>query len=814
MGLNGSSRFVWRFRDLPLYLKGMVVVAIPMAGVLIIIIAFYLVQRSNHDAEQWVTHALEVRSEIQTVHTRIEESETGMLGYLLTRERDWLAPYTQAQQQLPPILDRLESMVRDNAPQLGRVQMIRDLIRQQLATAQSLPWRVPAGVGLHPALSESERRLADVRSLLAETRAAEEQLLEQRREHARRVRVRGYAVIAAGMLFVPLGTVAALLLFTKAIARRVEVLEENSRRLAEGKPIAAMRSGADEIGRLEESLSRAAALLARRESELRHSRDDLELRVAERTSELAEANIALAAEVADRKRAEEEVADANRRLQAVIDASPLAIIRMDLADNVISWNQAAERMFGWEQAEVLGRPLPDIPDEQFKPLRDLLASSERREALVGCETRRRRKDGKLADFRIWTAPLVGASGAVRGNVAIVADFTEQRQLEAQLSQAQKMEAIGRLAGGVAHDFNNVITVVSGYGQMLFDGNKDNPVLRDAADEVLKASDRAAALAGQLLAFSRRQVIQPKLVDLNAVVRDVERMLARVIGEDIELQTVLRSAAGVVKADPGQLGQVLLNLAVNARDAMPSGGKLTIETSDVMLDEGYVRAHTGVAPGPYVLLAVSDTGTGMDAETRAHLFEPFFTTKERGKGTGLGLSTVYGIVKQHGGDIWVYSEPGLGSTFKIYLPNVGVAAVRDHPGAVEAPLASGTETLLLVEDEDLVRTLVRDVLGQRGYRVLDADSGERALEIAGDYEGRIDLLVTDVVMPKMSGRDLAEALVLLRPEIKVLYLSGYTGQVVFDHGVLASSADFLEKPFTPQTLACKVREVLDTHSRAA
>jgi two-component system cell cycle sensor histidine kinase/response regulator CckA len=318
----------------------------------------------------------------------------------------------------------------------------------------------------------------------------------------------------------------------------------------------------------------------------------------------------------------------------------------------------------------------------------------------------------------------------------------------------------------------------------------------------------------LLLFSRRQVIQPKVIDLNALVLDIERMLRRVIGEDVELNTRLEPGLFAVRADRGQIEQVLMNLAVNARDAMPGGGKLTLETQNVSLDQSYARSHAEVKPGRYVMLAVSDTGTGMPPEVRAHIFEPFFTTKERGKGTGLGLSTVYGIVKQHGGDVWVYSEPGRGTTFKIYLPQAGAAADEKTAQPAE-PLAAaaGHETVLVVEDEAAVRRLVRDILHHNGYRVLEGDSGEQGLETAAGHAGKIDLLVTDVVMPKMSGRDLAEALVRLRPEMKVLFLSGYTDNVVVDHGVLQPGTDFLQKPFTPDALVRKVRAVLDGHRSA-
>ncbi len=805
------QRVIRRMHGLPLYIKGLIVVAIPLAGLLAVSVAFYFVQRENQSAETWVSHTLEVRSEIQMVHTRLEEAESGMLGYLITRDESWLEPFREAQKSIPGTLGRLESMLADNPARLARARSLDHLVTEYLKDLSSLPQRVPQVMGPaapHPAIAEGRYSLEAVHQELDRMRAEEDRLLDQRRAHAKRVWDQGYAVIAAGILFVPAAAILAMLLFVAAISQRVETLEDNARRLARGMPISPMRLGTDEIGLLEQSLAEAASLLAEREQQLRGAADVLEARVGERTAELANTNQALEAEVDERTRAEEQLAETNQRLRALIDASPLAIIRLDLDGNVMSWNRAAEQIFGWTEEEVVNRPLPTVPGGEEERFRDLLTSAARGETLNGFEAQRRRKDGRLIDIRLWTAPLVNAAGEIRGKIVIAADFTQQRRLEEQFIQAQKMEAIGRLAGGVAHDFNNVITVVSGYGHMLSEGVKDDPVLRDAADEVLKAADRAAALSGQLLAFSRRQFIQPNVVDLNALVSNLQRMLGRVIGEDVEMKVILRPGAANVRADAGQIEQVIMNLAVNARDAMPNGGRLTVEITNVELDENYTRTHAGVRPGPYVMLAVSDTGVGMDAETRAHLFEPFFTTKERGKGTGLGLSTVYGIVKQHGGDIWVYSEPGKGSTFKIYLPQAGKAAAAAAT-APEAPRPKpGTETVLVVEDEEGVRRLVREILESHGYTVLEADSGAKALEIGEQRQGPIDLLVTDVVMPQMSGRDLAEALMMLRPDMKVLFLSGYADRAVVEHGVIELGAGFLQKPFTPQTLAQKVREALD------
>ena len=388
---------------------------------------------------------------------------------------------------------------------------------------------------------------------------------------------------------------------------------------------------------------------------------------------------------------------------------------------------------------------------------------------------------------------------------------EERQrsevLEDQLRQAQKVEVIGRLAGGVAHDFNNLLTVISGYTDLTLGQLPEQDPLREDLEEIRNAAQRAAELTRQLLAFGRRQILTPKVIDLNAVVAGTEKMLHRLIEEDIELVAVPEPELWRVKADAGQIEQVIMNLAINARDAMPDGGRLTLETQNVELDDAYARAHVAVHPGPYVMLAVSDTGSGMDQETLGHLFEPFFTTKGPGQGTGLGLATVYGIVKQSGGNIWVYSEVGQGTTFKVYLPRVDAPLDSATPLKPSASLR-GTETILLVEDERGVRLLARRVLEGNGYAVLEAAEGLTAIELVRHHEGPIHLLVTDVVMPHMSGRAVADAVTSLRPTVKVLYLSGYTANAIVHRGVLDLGTPFLEKPFTPGTLVAKVREVLD------
>ena len=380
--------------------------------------------------------------------------------------------------------------------------------------------------------------------------------------------------------------------------------------------------------------------------------------------------------------------------------------------------------------------------------------------------------------------------------------------EEQLRQSQKLEAVGQLAGGIAHDFNNLLTVINGYSDLSMKKLQAEDPLRLNLKEIRKAGDRAAALTRQLLAFSRKQVLQPKILDLNAIISELEKMLRRLIGEDIDLRTVCAPDLGSTRADPGQIGQVVMNLAVNARDAMPHGGKLTIETRNVQLTEEYARHHVAVIPGWYVLLAVSDTGSGMDEQTRGRVFEPFFTTKETGQGTGLGLSTVYGIVKQSGGNIWVYTEPGMGTTFKVYLPRVDQGAEEYKQSLEFEEVLMGSETILLAEDEEMVRNLAREILGTYGYKVLEAASGGSALLICEQYEESIDLLLTDVVMPEMSGRKLADRLAGLRPEMKVLYMSGYADNAIVHQGVLEEGTNFIQKPFSPDTLAAKVRDVLD------
>ncbi len=505
---------------------------------------------------------------------------------------------------------------------------------------------------------------------------------------------------------------------------------------------------------------------------------------------------------------QENLRQANERQQAVIQSSPFAIISLDTAGKVKSWNPAAECVFGWTAAEVLDQVPFCIDAQQTEEFRDEVRRTAAGELISGMERRRRRKDGSTVDVAIWTAPLRDADGSVSAIIMAIADISERKKLEEQLRHSQKMEAVGRLAGGVAHDFNNLLTVINGYGHMLVEALRPGDRLHSHAEQIVKAGNQAAALTTQLLAFSRRQMIQPKPVDLNHVITNLEKMLRRVMGEDIALYTLLSADLAPIKADANQMEQVLINLVANARDAMPRGGALTIATKNITFDEHVRCEGSELPPGSYVEMAVSDTGEGMDTDTRSHLFEPFFTTKERGKGTGLGLSSVYGSVRQNGGGIVVWSERGSGATFRIYLPQLREPAAVEKPEVARNGNGCGTETILLVEDEAPLRRMLEESLAHAGYRVLEASDGTDAIRRFEKQAGSIDLLLTDVVMPLVNGRQLAQRMTSAGPQMRVIYMSGYADDVIAYHGILDESTTLIQKPFSPASLLLKVREVLD------
>jgi PAS domain S-box-containing protein len=508
--------------------------------------------------------------------------------------------------------------------------------------------------------------------------------------------------------------------------------------------------------------------------------------------------------------AQEGLRRSEMNFRSLVTNAPYGICRCDSTGQLLDVNPALLSVLGYSSPQdLVGRHLGALyaDTHQWFELADHLRSAT---PLNGLIVEWKRKDGTGTVVRV-SGRAVSDGDKGTAFELFAEDVTERRALEQQLRQSQKMEAVGRLAGGIAHDFNNLLMVISGYSEFLLDRLGPEPALRAPAQEIASAAGRATSLTRQLLAFSRKQMMAPKVLDLNGIVTENLKMLTRVIGEDIDLVMVPAAGLGAVRADAGQIEQVIMNLAVNARDAMPSGGKLTIETSNVSLDDDYARFHAPLRAGDYVMLAISDNGLGMDSETQSHIFEPFFTTKGT-KGTGLGLSTVYGIVKQSGGYIWVYSEPGRGTTFKIYLPRV--AERGESPALVVSSAESvaaepGTETILLVEDEANLRYLARQFLEKQGYRVIEAADGVVAMQIAVAHEGVIHLLLTDVIMPGMNGRELAQRMSEIRPNTKVLYMSGYTENVIGHNGTLDAGVRLLQKPFTLRDLKSKVREVLDS-----
>jgi len=500
-------------------------------------------------------------------------------------------------------------------------------------------------------------------------------------------------------------------------------------------------------------------------------------------------------------------------LEQLVECTPEAITVLNTQHGIMRINGEFTRLFGFAPDEALGRDVaslivpPDLKAET-RLIQQTLARGER----VALETRRQRKDGTLVDVFMSGAPVV-VNGVQVAFYALYRDISQQKQaeeerraLEDQFRQAQKMEAVGRLAGGVAHDFNNLLMVIRGYSEVLLENTECDSLLYPKIEAIQKAADRASSLTRQLLAFSRKQMLELKVVDVNLIVTDMERLFGPLIGENITVDIRLASDLGRTRADAGQLEQVIMNLVVNAKDAMPGGGTITIETANESLGDGPRQETFYIQCGAYIVLSIRDNGCGMDKETQSRIFEPFFTTKEKGKGTGLGLSTVYGIVKQSGGYIFAKSEPGQGSAFRIYLPRVEDAIEPALP-VHHSQTVGGSETVLLVEDEASVRQLVRETLEAGGYKLLEAEDGEVALRVASNHKGPIDILITDVVMPGMSGQELSQRLCIADPALKVLYLSGYTEDSIVHQGALEAGTAFLQKPFTLQNLSRKVREVL-------
>jgi PAS domain S-box-containing protein len=507
-------------------------------------------------------------------------------------------------------------------------------------------------------------------------------------------------------------------------------------------------------------------------------------------------------DVTEHARTREALRESEAQFRAVFDGALDAMVVINDEGRFLEANAAASELWGLPREELLQRNVSDFAEPGFRI--EQVNQAVQANGSFRAHHPIHRPDGTVREVEASTTGNI-----VTGrHFTALRDLTGHRRLEEQLRQSQKMEAVGRLAGGIAHDFNNILAVITGYGDMLQREIPPQDPRGKRVEQIRRAADRAASLVRQLLAFSRRQVLQPRVLDLRQAVRDLLPMLQRLIGEDIELRTVERDEPGRVRADPGQIEQVVMNLVVNARDAMPRGGRLLIETRDVQLDEGWASAHAGGRAGSYVMLSITDTGAGMDAETMKHVFEPFFTTKELGKGTGLGLAMVYGTVKQSGGHVWIYSEPGVGTVVKIYLPRVDELAEPVRATQVPVARKPGTETVLVAEDEESLAEMIREILEELGYTVLVGGPGAQALEVARQHAGPIHLLLTDVVMPGLSGRDLAARLVKTHPEARILYMSGYSDDAIAHHGILEAGVPFIEKPFGPSALASKVRQVLD------
>ena len=786
--------------DLSLTAKGVLVVAIPVCALLAAMVVFFQLQRQTKQAADWVEHTFQVRAAIRSVMSHLLNAETATRGYLLTHQESFLQPLETAQAELPRDFAALAKLMDDNPAQLDRLRQIEGLADDAMTSWQQLREEAAksAAASMSQGVEESRQRMQRLRTAVTRMQDHEEELLSQRTQAQELAQKRLESFIFAGGIAGLLGGVVAALLFATSIVRRVRHIEEEAGKLARGVPVEGEVGGRDEIARLGQTIAQASELLMARDHELRAAHAELESRVRERTAELQKAN--------------DDLYHSNAMRNAVMSCSPLSIWAVDLNGNITFWNAAAERTFGWSAAEVMGKPVPVIPEDFKGEYQEWLQRFHLGLSVAGLERTRQKKDGSKIDVSIWTAALRDASGHVIGTIFVDNDVTEHKRLEEQFRQSQKLEAVGRLAGGVAHDFNNLLTVILGYVEMILLEPENSPSIQDSAREVQYAANRASTLTAQLLAFSRRQISQPKVLHLNDVVEHSLKMLRRVIGEDVEIAAHLDPDLRAVKVDPSQIDQLLVNLVVNSRDAMPHGGALTIETRNVILDDTYAGRHIGVSPGPYAMLAVSDTGGGMTPEVRDRIFEPFFTTKEAGRGTGLGLSIVYGIVKQNGGEILVYSEPGQGTTFKVYFP---IAEEAEDVLAAEngANELGGHETILLCEDETSIRKLVRSLLVKKGYHVLEAESPLRAVEIAREYAEPIHLLLTDVVMPQMSGFELARELAETRPSMKVLYTSGYTDNRLSGTWVMEPGAPFLQKPFTASSLGKKVREALGSERAA-
>lgn len=721
-------------------------------------------------ADQRVEQSREALYTLEQLLSELKDAETGQRGYIITGDESFLVPYNAVSAKVPRLLERLHGLVADNKTQMAMLAELRPKMGERLALIQETV-RVRREFGLE--------------------RAAE--------------------IVASGR-----GNV-----IMDAIRRQVGTMFDEEYRL-----LAARRKSSNEQARQALYLYPAGTILgiflmalvflmlrrqvkerANAEAALRVLTDELEIKVAERTGELVQSNINLTTAIDQQRQTEASLRDTNLRLQGLVDSAPFAVYLLDTLGRVTLWNPAAERIFGYTVEEAIGRTPPHIAPGVQHEFAETFPKYLHERHSTQFEARRQRKDGSAIELIIAATPLHDEAGTPVGLMVVATDVTEQRTAEEQLRQAQKMEAVGQLTGGVAHDFNNLLTVIQGNAELLREITAEQPV-RDYAATILRAAERGAELTQRLLAFSRRQALRPESLNLNSLIDEMGALLQRTLREDAELKIAPGRDLWRVTADPTQVENALLNLALNARDAMPQGGKLTVETQNVELSEDYSALHQEVRPGPYVMIAVSDTGTGMTPEIMSRAFEPFFTTKEVGKGSGLGLSMVYGFVKQSGGHLKIYSEFGHGTSVKIYLPKGATQSDAPAPAIETEAVPGGVESVLVVEDDPLVRSYVSEQLRDLGYRVTEAADGRIALEALRRGVG-FDLLFTDVVMPGgMNGRQLADQARLLSPRVKVLFTSGYTENAIVHHGKLDAGVHLLNKPYRKAELARAVRRRLD------
>jgi two-component system, cell cycle sensor histidine kinase and response regulator CckA len=805
-----ASRTPWA--DLRLRSKGLILVLGPVLPLLVAALALGLLERENDRAHRWVAHTFEVQAQIRLLQTNLLETEQAYRIITETGRPERWEAYRRAVSTVRAAFDQLRSLVSDNPRQTDRLRRVETLIEQRLAkteniqegsTSQKTP--VPA-IPKMPAEMDSDTD--PLRLEFGEMEEEENRLLGTRSAWKEQLQEWAYGAVLGGALLGLLGAVFGLTTFTTAIAHRVERLKDSTRLLADGKRVDLISLGKDEIGSLEAEFQRVSGLLQDREAELALANAQLEHRVEQRTVELAQAKVHLTAELAERVRAEEAFRKSEHRFDLFMAHLPAAAFLKDAEGRYIYVNEAWKRQFK-EVPEWLGKTSAELwPAETaaiFAASDEAVKKNLQPVQVIETETQSPTPRTLLVHKFVVSVDPDGRP--VLGGISL--DITERTRLEEQLNQSQKMDAIGRLAGGVAHDFNNLLTVILGYSDLL--AEYEAPEIRETTEQIRGSAERAAELTRQLLAFSRQQTGEYRSIDLNTIVPGVVKMLGRVVPANVPIRFVSQAEISCIRADVGQIEQILVNLVINARDAMPAGGTILIETLQVELDKEYCEQHQGVKPGSYVMLAVSDTGQGMSAETQSHIFEPFFTTKEKGRGTGLGLSIVYGIVKQHEGHIWVYSEPGHGSTFKLYFPEVagGVqTAAETRPAVVKSPV--GAETVLVLDDNAVVRKLICRVLQRLGYTVIEAEEGPHALQLAAKHHKSIDLVITDVVMPSMSGPEFVKQLTAAQRNARILYMSGYTDAHVHSQGV-NSDIHYLQKPFTPESLARKIRHILDRPS---